>query len=123
MTSYTESFGIVLIEAMSHGIPCLAFTSAEGANDLITNNENDKPINSFLNKLDAFDLNEYIKSLHFCQIILQKHFILSPQSLFSPQLHSPPDFLPLLPTKKSPFRTVTFQTEISLFYLVSLTVS
>lgn len=40
MTSYTESFGIVLIEAMSHGIPCIAFTSAEGANDLITNNEN-----------------------------------------------------------------------------------
>lgn len=40
MTSYTESFGIVLIEAMSHGVPCLAFTSAEGANDLIKNNEN-----------------------------------------------------------------------------------
>lgn len=40
MTSYTESFGIVLIEAMSHGIPCIAFSSAEGANDLITNNEN-----------------------------------------------------------------------------------
>ena len=40
MTSYTESFGIVLIEAMSHGIPCLAFTSAEGANELIQNNKN-----------------------------------------------------------------------------------
>lgn len=40
MTSYTESFGIVLIEAMSHGIPCVAFTSAEGANDLIINNKN-----------------------------------------------------------------------------------
>ncbi len=40
MTSYTESFGIVLIEAMSYGIPCLAFTSAEGANDLITNDQN-----------------------------------------------------------------------------------
>lgn len=40
MTSYTESFGIVLIEAMSHGVPCLAFTSAEGANDLIKNDEN-----------------------------------------------------------------------------------
>lgn len=40
MSSYTESFGIVLIEAMSHGIPCLAFTSAEGANDIIKNGEN-----------------------------------------------------------------------------------
>lgn len=40
MASYTESFGIVLIEAMSHGIPCIAFSSAEGANDLITNDEN-----------------------------------------------------------------------------------
>lgn len=40
MTSYTESFGIVLIEAMSFGIPCVAFTSAEGANDLITNDYN-----------------------------------------------------------------------------------
>lgn len=35
MTSLTESFGIVLIEAMSHGLPCIAFDSAEGACDLI----------------------------------------------------------------------------------------
>ena len=40
MTSFTESFGIVLIEAMSHGIPCLAFSSAEGAMDLITDDYN-----------------------------------------------------------------------------------
>ena len=40
MTSYTESFGLVLVEAMAYGIPCLAYTSAEGANDLITNDYN-----------------------------------------------------------------------------------
>ena len=40
MTSYTESFGIVLIEAMSHGVPCIAYKSAEGANDLIQNGKN-----------------------------------------------------------------------------------
>ncbi len=40
MTSYTESFGIVLIEAMSHGLPCIAFDSAEGARELITSGMN-----------------------------------------------------------------------------------
>lgn len=40
MTSFTESFGIVLIEAMSHGLPCIAFSSAEGACELISSGEN-----------------------------------------------------------------------------------
>lgn len=40
MTSYTESFGIVLIEAMSHGVPCIAFSSAEGAREIINSGEN-----------------------------------------------------------------------------------
>ena len=40
MTSYTESFGIVLIEAMSHGVPCIAYDSAEGAREIITSGEN-----------------------------------------------------------------------------------
>lgn len=40
MTSYTESFGIVLIEAMSHGLPCIAFNSAEGARELIDSGRN-----------------------------------------------------------------------------------
>jgi len=40
MTSHTESFGIVLIEAMSHGLPCIAMDSAEGARELINSGEN-----------------------------------------------------------------------------------
>ena len=40
MTSYTESFGIVLIEAMSHGVPCIAYDSAEGAREIIMSGEN-----------------------------------------------------------------------------------
>jgi len=40
MTSFTESFGIVLIEAMSHGVPCIAFDSAEGAREIINSGEN-----------------------------------------------------------------------------------
>lgn len=40
MTSYTESFGLVLIEAESYGIPLIAFDSAQGANEIIDNNIN-----------------------------------------------------------------------------------
>lgn len=35
MTSFEESFGLVLIEAMSYGIPCVAFDSAKGAKYII----------------------------------------------------------------------------------------
>lgn len=40
MTSHTESFGLVLIEAFSYGVPCLAYDSAQGANEIITNGVN-----------------------------------------------------------------------------------
>ena len=56
MTSFTESFGIVLIEAMSHGVPCIAFDSAEGARELIDNGENgylikDRDFSKYLKKV------------------------------------------------------------------------
>lgn len=40
MCSYRESFGIVLIEAMTCGIPCIAFTRATGACDIIEDGVN-----------------------------------------------------------------------------------
>lgn len=40
MASYEESFGIVLIEAQSFGIPCIAFDSAQGACEIIEDNQN-----------------------------------------------------------------------------------
>lgn len=40
MASLEESFGIVLIEAQSFGIPCVAFSSAQGAAEIIKNGEN-----------------------------------------------------------------------------------
>jgi len=40
MTSFTESFGLVLIEAMNAGLPCVAFDSAEGAQELLFNDSN-----------------------------------------------------------------------------------
>ena len=56
MTSHTESFGIVLIEAMSHGIPCIAYSSAEGACEIIENGKN-----GFL--IDNRNEEEYIKKI------------------------------------------------------------
>lgn len=40
MTSFTESFGIVLLEAMSCGIPCIAYSSAQGAHEIIEDGVN-----------------------------------------------------------------------------------
>lgn len=40
MTSYTEAFGLVLIEAESFAIPLIAFDSAQGAKEIIQDNNN-----------------------------------------------------------------------------------
>lgn len=40
MASRSESFGLVLIEAQSFGLPCVAFDSARGACEILTDGEN-----------------------------------------------------------------------------------
>lgn len=66
MTSYEESFGLVVIEAMSYGIPCIAFDSAKGVLDII-NEENGYLISNRDIKLytktilDYFDLSSKVK--------------------------------------------------------------
>ena len=66
MASHTESFGIVLIEAMSHGVPCIAYTSAEGANEIIENGKNGYLIENrneeeFINKLEELINDEKLR--------------------------------------------------------------
>ena len=66
MTSYTESFGIVLIEAMSHGLPCIAFDSAEGAREIINSGENgylikNRSVNSMVLKIEDLMEDEKIR--------------------------------------------------------------
>jgi len=40
MSSLKEPYGLVLLEAFSFGMPCIAFNSAKGALDIIEDNEN-----------------------------------------------------------------------------------
>lgn len=63
MPSKSESFGLVLLEAMHYGLPCIAFDSASGARELLKNgigilikdrniNEMAEKINELLNNRD-----------------------------------------------------------------------
>lgn len=40
MTSFSESFGLVLVEAETYGLPLVSFTSAQGSNEIIQNGKN-----------------------------------------------------------------------------------
>lgn len=90
MTSFTESFGIVLIEAMSHGVPCIAFNSAEGAKELIYSGRNgylikNRSYTAFLKKVkDLINSKEQRKKIgkvsregvkqYTCEIVKEQWF-------------------------------------------------
>ena len=38
--SYTESFGLAILETFSYGIPCISFSSAQGVTEIIDNEKN-----------------------------------------------------------------------------------
>ncbi len=65
MTSFTESFGLVLIEAMSYGIPCIVYDSAKGALEIVDDNVNgfvitgrnkEEMVNKIVQLIDNFEL-------------------------------------------------------------------
>ena len=63
MASHTESFGLVLIEAQSFGLPCVAFDSARGACEILSDNQNGFLINNRSLSDMANALDKLIESL------------------------------------------------------------
>lgn len=80
MTSFSESFGLVLVEAASYGLPLIAFDSAQGAKEIIENNKNgflvaNRDKNQFVKKIDEIINNfELQKSLSENSIIVANKF-------------------------------------------------
>lgn len=76
LPSYTESFGLVLIEAMSYGLPCIAFDSSDGAKELLKNNvgilvkdrDKEKMAEAIIKELKNKNGSEYSdKGYKYCQ--------------------------------------------------------
>lgn len=61
MTSFTESFGIVLLEAARYGIPAVAFKNS-GANEIIKNNWDGYLIDDRDKKIMAKKIIELLKN-------------------------------------------------------------
>lgn len=60
MTSHTESFGLVLIEAFAAGLPCVAYKRAGGACEIISDG-----IDGYL--IDDNDVSDYVIKLNSCK--------------------------------------------------------
>ncbi len=76
LPSYTESFGLVLIEAMSYGLPCIAFDSSDGARELLKDDvgilvkdrNKEKMAKEIIKELKNKDSSEYSDNGYkFCQ--------------------------------------------------------
>lgn len=80
MTSYTESFGIALLEAFIHGVPAIAFDSAEGARELIINDKNgylikNRSKNIYVKKvLELLDNKDKLKEFSKKSIEISKNY-------------------------------------------------
>lgn len=62
LTSYYEGFSLVILEAMMHGVPCVAFDCPDGPRSIISNNEDGFLINNGNNTLFAERLCELIEN-------------------------------------------------------------
>ena len=77
-TSHYESFGLVLLEAMSYGIPCVSFDSAKGSLDIIEDGKDgfiirDRNLDEMANKIVEL-LNKTTKTLQNNAIRKAKRF-------------------------------------------------
>lgn len=72
-TSYEESFGLVLIEAASYGIPSIAFSSALGAKEIINNKYGIIVDNRDLNKMSEDIINYTNGKIKFDCDSIRKH--------------------------------------------------
>jgi len=66
MASLTEGLPMVLLEAMSYGIPCIAYETASGVKDIIENNYNGFIIKSrnekeYINCIDKLTKNQSLR--------------------------------------------------------------
>ena len=62
LTSYYEGFSLVILEAMMHGVPCVAFDCPDGPRSIISNNEDGYLINNGNNTLFAERLCDLIEN-------------------------------------------------------------
>ena len=72
MTSLSESFGLVLLEAQSHKLPCIVFDSANGAKELIHNGVDGYLINNRDKEKMANKILELINDKNKCKQLGEK---------------------------------------------------